>query len=211
MSIHVETFVLGPLENNSYLLMEDNRKEAIVVDPSIPSRDLLDAMRGNGLTLSYILITHAHFDHIGGAEWLKKQFNGKPQIVLHQADQLLWHEGGGAKDFGFDFDAGEKPGILINKDQVLQLDGYNTEILQTPGHTPGHVIFYFPDDQIAFCGDLIFYHGIGRTDLRNSSEKELYDSIQQKIFSLPGQTVLYPGHGPSTTVEEEKQHNPFLT
>ncbi len=211
MALKVETFVLGPLENNTYLLTDENSNEAIIIDPSIPSRKVLEAIRGNGLALKYILITHAHFDHVGGAEWLKNQFKEKPQIILHKSDLDLWLAGGGAKDFGFDFDAGEQPDVLIEQDQVLQLGEMQTKVLQTPGHTPGHVTFYFPEGQIAFCGDLIFYHGIGRTDLRYGDETNLYSSITEKIFSLPDTTILYPGHGPSTTVGEEEENNPFLT
>lgn len=211
MTLRVETFVLGPIENNTYLLTDEETNSAAIVDPAIPSREVLDSIRGNDLLLTYILITHAHFDHVGGAKWFKSQFNGEPKIALHQADLSLWLEGGGARDFGFDFDAGDQPDMILEEEQEFELGNSKVNVLFTPGHSSGHVTYHFPESEMAFCGDLIFYHGVGRTDLKYSDQDSLVMSIKQKIFTLPDQTILYPGHGPSTTVGEEKLNNPFLS
>lgn len=209
--LKVETYVLGPIENNTYLLTDEDTKTAAIIDPSIPSRQVLESIRRNNLSLIYILITHAHFDHVGGAKWFKNQFNGEPRIVLHQADLSLWSEGGGARDFGFDFDAGDQPDMILDGEQSFELGNSTVNVLFTPGHTSGHVTYHFPESAVAFCGDLIFYHGVGRTDLKYSDQDDLFLSINQKIFTLPDDTILYPGHGPSTTVGEEKLNNPFMS
>jgi glyoxylase-like metal-dependent hydrolase (beta-lactamase superfamily II) len=211
MTLKVENFILGPIENNTYLLTDTLTKKAAIVDPSIPSRDLLESIRGNGLSLTHILITHAHFDHIGGAKWFKNQFKAEPKIVLHRSDLSLWLDGGGARDFGFDFDAGNQPDIILEDEQRIELGHSKVNVLFTPGHTAGHVTYYLPESAWAFCGDLIFFHGVGRTDLKTSDQADLVMSIRQKIFSLPDETVLYPGHGPSTTVGEEKRNNPYMS
>jgi glyoxylase-like metal-dependent hydrolase (beta-lactamase superfamily II) len=211
MTLKIETFILGPIENNTYLLTDTDTNFAAIVDPAIPSRELLESIRKNGLLLTYILITHAHFDHVGGVKWFKNQFKGEPRIALHQADLSLWLEGGGARDFGFDFDAGNQPDLIIEGEQTFNLGNSNANVLLTPGHTTGHVTYHFPESSVAFCGDLIFYHGVGRTDLKYSDQDDLDLSIRQKIFTLPEDTILYPGHGPSTTVGEEKLNNPFIT
>ena len=210
MSLKIENFILGPIENNTYLLTDTETSSAALVDPSVPSREILEATRKAGLQLNSILITHAHFDHIGGAKYFKKQFGGEPQIYLHPADLQLWLTGGGALDFGFEFDAGDQPDILFENEQTLKLGNIMIKVLHTPGHTPGHVTFHLPNSNAAFCGDLIFYHGVGRTDLAYSNQDDLFLSVKEKIFTLPDNTLLYPGHGPSTSVGEEKENNPFI-
>jgi len=210
VTLTIETYVLGPIENNTYLIIEPVSKTAAVVDPSAPSREILERIRKNGFHLEYLLITHAHFDHIGGVKWFKHQFNDKPKSILHSADLELWSNGGGSKYFGFDFDTGGQPDLLIEENQNIELGNHCLSVLHTPGHTPGHVTFYSNENNAAFCGDLIFFHGVGRTDMHYSDELGLVSSIKKKIFTLPDQTILFPGHGPSTTVLEEKENNPFI-
>lgn len=211
MTLKVETFVLGPIENNTYLVTDLETGESAIVDPASSSNELLEVIQRNAYPIKFILITHAHFDHLGGVKWLKNTLPGTPQTILHQDDASLWESGGGAREFGFDFEVGSPPDILVSEDPGLALGKSKMTILHTPGHTPGHVTFYFPAALKAFCGDLIFFHGIGRTDLSYGNEGDLFASIREVIFSLPTQTVLYPGHGPATTVGEERKNNPFLT
>lgn len=211
MTLIFKNFILGPIENNTYLIADSVSREAALIDPSIPSREVLDEINKSTLSLKYLLITHAHFDHVGGVKWFKTQFEGKPQILLHQADLPLWDSGGGARDFEFDFETGIRPDFLIEDKQALNLGSYQFNVLHTPGHTPGHVTFFFLEDLMAFCGDLIFFHGVGRTDLKYSNSNDLNLSIKHKIFSLPENTRLLPGHGASTTVLEEKLNNPFVS
>ena len=206
----IETFVLGPIENNTYLLTDLGNSVCALVDPAAPGREILKRIIDSHLDLTHILITHAHFDHVGGVSWFRRNLNTQPKVVLHRDDLALWRQGGGASDFGFEFDSGSEPEMLIETEQTISIGKMELEILHTPGHTPGHVTFYSSELSSAFCGDLIFYHGVGRTDLQGSSEKNLFKSIKNKIFKLPQNTVLYPGHGPQTTVQEEMNNNPFI-
>ena len=185
-------------------------KEAAIVDPAIPSQQIASWIDQNSISLKFILITHAHFDHIGGVEWIRSLSEMHIPIALHENDVELWNEGGGAKNFGFDFDPGETPDFLVEDQQKLQLGKTEFKVLLTPGHSPGHVTYAFIDDLAVFCGDLIFHHGVGRTDLEYGSQKDLVTSIRQKIFTLPDDTILYPGHGKPTSVGEEKKNNPFI-
>lgn len=210
MTLTIETYVLGPIENNTYLIIDESESVASVIDPAAPSREMVETIKKNNLKLQNIWLTHAHFDHISGVKWLRKQFTHHIDVALHQADLELWQNGGGAADFGFDFDPGEIPDVVIHNQQSFFLGSYEFEILHTPGHTHGHVTYYCPNESIAFCGDLIFFHGIGRTDLDVSNEMNLFRSIKEKIFALPDETVLYPGHGIKTSVSEERMNNPFL-
>jgi len=206
----IKTYVLGPIENNTYLLMDEENGICALVDPAAPSQELLTDILERRLDLTHILITHAHFDHVGGVNWFREKVASRPKVVLHRNDFPLWKQGGGARDFGFKFNPGSDPDLLIESDRNISIGKMQFKILHTPGHTPGHTTFYSRELSAAFCGDVIFYHGIGRTDLPVSNEMDLFESIENKIFKLPPKTVLYPGHGPQTTVQEEIKNNPFL-
>lgn len=210
MTAIIKTFILGPIENNTYLAADKKTGRAAVIDPAAPSREMLTVLSENNWKLSHILITHAHFDHIGGVRWLRENIDHKIKVIMHRDDFPLWIRGGGSKDFGFDFDPGEKPDNLLEDDKTIMIGDIEFKAISTPGHTKGHITYYSPVASIAFCGDLIFYHGIGRTDLPVSSEADLFKSIKEKIFTLPPDTILYPGHGPQTTVMEEIENNPFI-
>jgi len=211
MALMIDTFILGPIDNNTYLLSDKTSKEAVLIDPAAPSKKIVQHIEKNNLHLKEIWLTHAHFDHIGGVRWFLKQYNrGGIQAVIHKKAVNLWKMGGSARDFGFDFDPGPPPDKLLSNNDILTIGTTKFTVLYTPGHTPGHVTYYDAQDNIAFCGDLIFYHGIGRTDLAISSTPSLMKSISQKILTMPDNTRLYPGHGQFTTVGEEKNNNPFL-
>ena len=210
MTLTIKTFVLGPLQNNTYLIVDKTSNYATIIDPSIGSNFLIDEINSNKLVLKYIWVTHAHFDHFAGAENLARAFNPQIPIALHSSDISLWSEGGGAKQFGYDFKPGPLPKILLTDKQIISLGNSQFEVRHTPGHSQGHVVFYCENENVAFCGDLIFYHSIGRTDLPSSNSNALYKSIYEKIFTLPDKTRLLCGHGPPTTVIEEKTNNPFL-
>ena len=210
MSITIQTFVLGPIQNNTYLVVDDATRAAAIIDPSVPSNQIAEWLSQNDAVLKYILITHAHFDHIGGVEWVQSLTKDHIPVTLHALDKPLWLDGGGAKNFGFEFDPGEAPDMLVEDQQTLSLGNSTIKVLFTPGHSTGHVTYAFPQDQVAFCGDLIFYHSVGRTDLDDGNSQDLTHSIHEKIFTLPDDTVLYPGHGQATTVKEEKENNPFI-
>jgi glyoxylase-like metal-dependent hydrolase (beta-lactamase superfamily II) len=131
---------------------------------------------------------------------------------MHSADEFIRSSGGGARAFGFSsFDPGPEPSINYEDTDQISLGEHKFEIRHTPGHSPGHVVFVLKDANLVFCGDLIFQRSVGRTDLPGGSSQELLNSIRREILSMPDDTRLLPGHGPATTVGEERRFNPFLT
>jgi glyoxylase-like metal-dependent hydrolase (beta-lactamase superfamily II) len=147
---------------------------------------------------------------MAGINVLTRAFTYPIQIGLHAADLDLWKQGGGARFFGMEIEPGPKPTLFFTHAQKLFLGTATLEVRHTPGHTPGHVIFYAAENGIVFCGDLIFNHGIGRSDLPGGDQIELLNSIRTQVLTLPPQTRLLSGHGPETTVGEETVENPFL-
>jgi len=210
MKFEIVTQVLGPLENNTYLIADPVSREAVVIDPSFDADIISEQIQQRNWHLSNIWLTHAHFDHIAGINALTRALSYTIGIGIHPADLELWQQGGGARFFGLEIDPGPKPNQFFYHGQKLFLGAEAVEVRHTPGHTPGHVIFYASENEIAFCGDLIFNRGIGRTDLPGGSQNELLNSIRTQVLVLPPQTRLLSGHGPETTVGEEAVENPFL-
>jgi len=202
----VETFPLGPLQTNSYLACSGGLAAAFDVggDPA----PMLDYLRKNSLTLTHILATHLHCDHLYGVAALAGA-TGAP-VWASPADRFLMDtELGGGGLMGlpmvapFTF-ADVSPGEAV-------LAGRPCRILATPGHSPGGLSCYFPEDGVVFVGDLLFSRSVGRTDFPGGDSDALLASVKARIFTLPGDTAVYPGHGPATTVAEERRHNPFFS
>jgi glyoxylase-like metal-dependent hydrolase (beta-lactamase superfamily II) len=210
MPIMIKTFTLGPLQNNCYLIFDDHSKSAALIDPPYGVEVISQYLNTQKLDLQMILITHAHFDHIGGLNMLVQSVSKPIDIYLHPDDQRLWDAGGGAKEFGFYLELPVLSPKPVLDQSIISLGENLVHVLHTPGHSPGHVVYYVPGEKSIFCGDLIFYHGVGRTDLPGGSARTLIHSIEKYILSFPDDVRLYPGHGASTTVGEERVHNPFL-
>lgn len=209
--LEVISFTLGPAQTNAYLVADSGTKEAAVIDPSWEGRLILEAAQNRGWRIGHLWYTHAHFDHIGGAGAIADALNPLPLVALHPSDHVLWRAGGGGALFGFDIDPGPEPTIDFFQGQILKLGSVQFEVRFTPGHTPGHCILYVPSSHVCFCGDVIFAGSIGRTDLPGGSWEQLENSIRTQVYTLPDETRLLPGHGPETTVGEEKQSNPFVS
>ncbi len=212
MTLLIEPFTLGPIGNNTYLIIDPVTHSAALIDPSFEIKTVMKRVRHAGYNLEQIWLTHAHFDHIAGVEDVLAATAPQPVNVvgLHPLDLPLWRSGGGASNFGFRFKMTAMPTLLFAHGQILTLGSETLEVLHTPGHTPGHVVFYSAESGVVLCGDLIFEGSVGRTDLPGGNHSQLLDSIEKCILPLPPQTRLLAGHGDETTVGREKQFNPFL-
>ncbi len=208
--LEIVSFTLGPAQTNAYLVADPDTKEAAVIDPSWDGHVILQAAQKRGWRIGHLWYTHAHFDHIGGAGAIADALNPLPLVALHPNDHVLWRAGGGGALFGFDIDPGPEPTIDFVHGQILKLGSNEVEVRFTPGHTTGHCVLYVASEKVCFCGDLIFSGSVGRTDLSGGNWDTLANSIKEQIFTLPDDTRLLSGHGPITTVGEEKMNNPFV-
>ena len=200
---------VGPLQCNCSVVGDEATREAIVIDPGDDVEQVLGIVRQHGLAVKQIVITHGHIDHVGGAMKLKAA-TGAP-ILINQKDavllkmlptQALW--------------IGIEPPGQVDIDQELRdgdqirVGGLTATVMHTPGHTEGSISLYFPAEQKLFAGDTLFAGGIGRTDLPGGDFRKIMDSLRNRLLALPEQTLVIPGHGPLTTIGQERESNPFL-
>lgn len=210
MTLLMESYILGPLQNRTVLCTDLETKSCIIIDPAYGAEIILEDIRKNDLSLLGIYLTHAHFDHIAGASEIYRQFSGGLPVHLHSKDLVWWNQGGGAAEFGFYIDNSIPIVTDLDSQESVRLGESLLTVRYTPGHTPGHVVFIAPDIHTAVVGDVIFREGVGRTDLPGGDGKTLIQSITTQIMTLPDITILLPGHGPETTVGYERLHNPFF-
>ncbi len=208
--LSIVTLVLGPVETNSYLIANEKTKEAVVIDPAWSGEVILAEAEQRGWHIGSLWLTHAHFDHMGGAASVADGVNPPPPVALHPDDQVLWHNQGGAPFFGMHIDPGPEPTIELSQGQILHLGEIELEVRHTPGHTRGSVIFYCASEKLAFVGDLIFQGSVGRTDLPGGDFDTLIESVRSQVLTLPDDVRLLSGHGPQTSVGAERSSNPFL-
>ena len=207
--MEVKVFPGGGFGENAYLVWTSSGRDAVVVDPGAGTSNLLEFLRPSGLVVQAILLTHAHLDHVDGVAALKK-VTGAP-VYLHPAarphyDAVEFQ----AASFGVELSPPPPPDIDLVGGETLRFGDLVLQVLDAPGHAPGHVVFHVPEAAVAFVGDVIFSGSIGRTDLPGGDFRTLMTSIRSVILSMPDQTRLYPGHGPDTTVGHERRYNPFL-
>ena len=210
MTVNVFVISTGMMGNNVSIVMDEERGEAIVVDPSYEPEIVLDFIEHHELKITKILLTHGHFDHFAGVHFLASKLSEKPVLGLHRDDLDLMMDGGGSKNFHIPVLPPGNPDFYLEDKQELKLGDTSIQVRLAPGHTPGSVILYIPEAKTAICGDVIFRHGVGRTDLEGGSETALFASIRDQVFTLPKETRLIPGHGEETTVLEEMTNNPYL-
>ena len=197
------------LQCNCSIFGDEQTREAIVIDPGADVSKIVEILERHALKVKAIVITHAHFDHIGGAEKLRALtgapvwMNGSDEMIAKSLPlQCALFGVPQAKNPGFDFKAKEG--------DVLTVGNAAFQVLHTPGHTPGSVGLYVPSEGMLVAGDTLFFESIGRTDLPGGSGKKIIQSIHEKIFTLPEETIVLPGHGRNTTVAHEKRFNPFV-
>ncbi len=208
MALKLETHTVGPLQENCTLLSSTN--QAILVDPGDEAQRLLKILKDNSLTLQAIWLTHAHFDHIGAVAELQEALGDIP-VYLHPNDNVLFENAHlAAARWEIPFKQPHAKTLPLEDKQVLNFANTDIHCLFTPGHAPGHIAFYVPSQGFVIAGDALFKGSIGRTDLPMGNHQQLLESIRSRLFTLPDETVVYPGHGESTTIGFEKQTNPFL-
>lgn len=207
--LQVETLALGPVETNAYVVADSASMQCVVIDAAWDAPVLEGRIAARGWTLTAIWQTHAHFDHIGAVAGLM-QTNPTLPLALHAMDSGLYDSKGGATMWGVPMEAGPKPTVWLAAGQELALGSLRFTVLFVPGHTPGHVAFFEPAAGVLFGGDVLFRGGVGRTDIPGASHDVLMHSIGTQFMVLPDATVVYPGHGRSTTIGAERKSNPFL-
>jgi hydroxyacylglutathione hydrolase len=205
----LETYAVGPLQCNCTLLGDEEAGEAIVIDPGDEVVRIHQRLTGLKLKLKQILITHAHIDHVGGALKLKR-LTGAP-ILLNENDlPLLKMMAMQAAWLGLPTPETAPPDASLTDGLRTGLDRYPAEVLLTPGHTQGSVCLHFAPMKMVIAGDTLFAGSIGRTDLPGGDFNQIIDSIKTRLLALPDETKVLPGHGPATTIGEERESNPFL-
>lgn len=205
-----EQFAVGMLQTNCYIIGDPQSQKAVVIDPGGDGDRIVRRVKNLELELSAILNTHAHFDHVMDAWRVKEQLGG--EVYLSKEDEALLSDrmvGMGAMGKSSSNNS-NKIDHFLSEGETLRFGNIEIQVLSTPGHTKGHMSFYFRERGRIFVGDTLFAGSIGRTDFPGGSYEHLIQSVREKIFTLPDQTIVLPGHGPHTTVDREKRSNPFF-
>ncbi|MGN1267339.1 MAG: MBL fold metallo-hydrolase [Dorea sp.] len=204
----VEKFVTGIISTNCYLVINEDTKQAVIIDPAACPKKILNYIEENELSIEAILLTHGHFDHIMGIDGFLERF--KVPVYVHEADEETMNDPrlnqSAVYTNGYTF-AGAQ---YLRDKQTLDLAGYTFEVIHTPGHTRGCCCYYVADENVLFSGDTLFYCSVGRTDFENSSMSDMVHSVREKLFKLPDETLVYPGHMGATKISYEKTHNPYV-
>lgn len=205
--LKIETFALGPLQVNTYLLYDQQQQLAICLDPGEDAQILKEAITDRGLKLEKILLTHGHFDHIYGVAGLAQESGA--EVFLHQDDLFMLNNLSETALY-YGFSQIQKPKIdqTLGGEEVIDFAGKQIKVLHTPGHSPGSVTYSI--DKHLFVGDLIFSGSVGRSDLPGGNHQQLISSVKEKIWPFSAETIIHPGHGEKTTVGAEKRMNPFF-
>ncbi|HMJ70592.1 MAG TPA: MBL fold metallo-hydrolase [Cyclobacteriaceae bacterium] len=209
--LSIEIFPFNPFQENTYILFDESG-EAVVVDAGCYDREeekeLSGFIESKNLQIKALINTHSHIDHILGAYYVKDKY--KVPLLVHRQDEQTLRTGKiAASMYGVDRFTEVLPDGYLSEDEPFKFGNQSFEVLFLPGHAPGHVGFYHRQQKVLFGGDVLFHRSIGRTDLPGGNYDTLIDSIHKKIFTLPDDVIVYPGHGPATTVGEEKVSNPF--
>lgn len=207
----VEHYILGPVQTNCYIAINDQTKEAVVIDPGDSGKALADRVKANGYRPVAILLTHGHFDHAGGVENFKSCFDEKIPVYAHEAEKETLANPALNLSSGMGWDPEVyHADIFVKDEEELELAGMKIRVLFTPGHTDGGCCFYFPKEAALFSGDTLFCQSVGRTDFPHGSMAKLLQAVKEKLFVLPDETHVYPGHEGDTTIGFEKENNFFV-
>jgi len=210
--IILKNFVFNPFQVNTYVLYDETKK-CIIVDPAcmdeIEKNELSQFIETHNLLPLKLFNTHTHFDHIAGNRFVAEKY--QINLEVHKDSLNILHSArASAEIFGFDLIESVEPSAFINDGDIIKFGNSELEVLYTPGHVDGSVCFYSKNDNFVISGDVLFNLSIGRSDLPTGNHKFLIESIKSKLVVLPGNTIVYPGHGLFTTIGYEIENNPFL-
>ena len=209
---HIKTFVFSPFDVNTYIMYDDS-KECVIIDPACFSQQeqhaLSDFIKKNKLKPVKILNTHCHLDHVFGNKFISDNFGIKSESSKKD-DFLLQNVTEIARQYGLNIDKPYPHGSYLEEPDIIKFGNSELKVISVPGHTPGHLAFYSEKENFIFVGDVLFAGSIGRTDLPGGDFEILENSILSKLYTLPQNTKVYTGHGPATTIEREKNTNPFV-
>jgi len=211
--IQIKIFTFNLFSENTIILWDDESLESAVIDPGCSNENeekkLADFIENKNLKVKYLINTHCHIDHIFGCEFVKEKYN--PEYLAPELDlPLIENASMQASMLEIDFSINIRPDGFLSEDKKLRLGKFELEFLFTPGHTAGEFCIYIPSIKSCITGDVLFNESIGRTDLWGGDYDTLIQSIQEKLLTLPDKTIIFPGHGQSSTIGKEKIYNPFL-
>lgn len=211
--LELKKFVFSPFDVNTYLLWDAASKESVIIDPGCVTvsekNQLKSFVEDNRLVIKFIINTHCHIDHIFGNKFVVDKFNCN--LIAPEEDLfLLRNAQQQAQMFGIEIEESPEPNDFITEELSIKVGEYPLQFIFTPGHTPGEYCIYSEGNKICITGDVLFFEGIGRTDLWRGDYKVLINSIKEKLFTLPDDVTIYPGHGPESTIGHEKKNNPFI-
>ncbi len=206
----IKKLVVGFLETNCYIVGCEQTKKAFIVDPGAESSRIIKEVRLKHLNPEYIINTHGHGDHIGANKNIKQEF-GDLKIAVHanDKDMLIDASKNLSADFAMNY-VSPSADLVLNGGEIIEVGDLQLEILLTPGHTPGGISIFIKKEKAVFTGDALFRGSVGRTDLPSSSGADLIRAIKEKLMVLDSGVVLYPGHGPDSTIGKERESNPFF-
>ena len=205
----IETIVVGPLGVNCFILCDKQSNEGVVVDPGADCGQIIAAIARFGIKVKYIINTHGHFDHVGCNKALQE--HTAAELLIHEKDLLLLsHASRSGLKYGIKVEDSPTPSGYLTDGMRLDFGRRSIEVLHTPGHTEGGCSLLLRNEQLVITGDTLFADSVGRTDLPGGSHQELIASIKTKLMPLPDETVVWPGHGPSTTIGRERRSNPYI-
>ncbi len=203
-----KALVVGLLEVNCYLLGDEDTKEAVVIDPGGDEEEILEALEYHGLQLKYIIDTHGHFDHVDANQPVKEATGA--QIAIHQLDAQMLNRANDALMFTGKPMRVSQADLLLQEGDVLSFGNHRLKVLHTPGHTPGGISLVMEGANLVYVGDTLFAGSIGRTDFPGGDFDALIRGVREKLFTLGDHYIVYPGHGPVTTIAQERKYNPFF-
>jgi|TARA_B100000315_G_C14532991_1_gene567100 glyoxylase-like metal-dependent hydrolase (beta-lactamase superfamily II) len=198
---------LGPFATNCYVVGSESGNEGMIIDPADDAQTILSNVKDSGLDIKSILLTHGHLDHIGALKAVKEATGA--EVIIHSDDAAILQDQSLGMLFGLPYRTPSLPDRLLKDGDSMDIGDLHFQVLHTPGHTPGGICLQ--GHGIVFSGDTLFNYGIGRADLPGGNHSQLVNSIHRRLMVLPDDTIIYPGHGPDSTIGAERQDNPFLS